>query len=147
MPNVVPTFNATFNGREAMQFDFPDIFWRYCMVNFQKGEKMLVTVKKYRKPRSTGKEWETGNQNGYYWSVVLPIISEWSGHTVDELHEIYKAMFCPKKRYKMKNGREVVINVGTSELNTVEFTEYVERIRAEVAQDGVVIPDPQKLDS
>lgn len=144
---IVPKFNAVYTKGKVI-FDFPDIWVNYCKAHFKEGDRLTVTPpKKYRKIRTSGQPGEDANANGYYWGVVLPIISDWTGHTVDELHEIYKAMFAPKKRYHMKNGREVVISKSTSEMDTLEFYEFIERIRAEVAQDGVVIPDPIKVDT
>lgn len=145
MSKIIPKFNATYKRGHTV-LDFKDAYDRYCRANFKEGDKLVITVKKYRKIRSTGAPGETGNQNGWYWDVVLPIISEWSGHTVDELHEIYKSLYAPKKRYLMKDGREVTIAKSTGDMDTLEFTEYVERIRADVGEQGVVIPDPVKVD-
>ena len=89
---------------------------------------------------------ETGirsfNQNSWYWGVVLKTISENYGHSAKELHEIYKRMFIPPKFIKYKN-REIKLPQSTSDLSKNDFGEYIERIRAEVASDGIVIPDPK----
>lgn len=143
---IVPKFNATYKNGKAV-FDFPDIWQTYLKAHFKEGDRLIVTPpKKYRKPRTSGQPGEDANANGYYWGVVLPIISEWSGHTPDELHDIYKAMFAPKIRYTMPSGKVVVIAKSTADMDTFEFYEYIERIRAEVGQSGVVIPDPIKVD-
>lgn len=144
MAKIHPKFNATYKQGKTV-LDFKETYDTYCRANFKEGDKLTIVVKKYRRIRSTGAEGEKGNQNGWYWGVVLPIISEWSGHTTDELDLIYKALYAPKKRYTMPSGKEVIIAKGGSEMDTLEFTKYVERIRADVGESGVVIPDPVKV--
>lgn len=146
MAKVHPKFNAKYTKGHTV-LDHKEAYDKYCAANFKEGDRITVVVKKYRRIRSTGAPGEPGNQNGYYWGVVLPIISQETGHTVDELDLIYKELYAPKKRYTMKDGREVVIPKGGSQMDTLEFFEYVERIRADAGEMGIVIPDPQKVDT
>lgn len=145
MAKIHPKFNATYKKGNTV-LDHKEAYDKYCQANFKEGDRITIVVKKYRRTRSTGAPGEKGNQNGYYWTVVLPIISQETGHTVDELHLIYKELYAPKKRYTMPNGKQVVIDKSGSETNTLEFYEYVERIRADAAEMGIVIPDPQKTE-
>lgn len=86
-------------------------------------------------------------QNAWYWSQVVGLVAEHTGYTPDEIHDIYKAMFLPKRLAMAdQNGEirgEFVIGGSTTKLNTLEFAEYCEAIRT-WARDtlGVVIPDP-----
>jgi len=146
MAKIYPKFTATYKKGNTI-LDFKESYDKYCSANFKEGDRLNIVVKKYRRTRSTGAPGEKGNQNGYYWTVVLPIISQETGHTVDELHDIYKALYASKKRYTMPNGKEVIIAKSGSETDTQEFYEYVERIRADVAEAGIVIPDPQKVEA
>ena len=38
-------------------------------------------------------------------------------------------------------GKEIKVPSSTTELNKIEFGEYIEKIRAEVAPMGIVIPE------
>ncbi len=85
-------------------------------------------------------------QNAFYWSVVVASLSEHTGYTPDEIHEILKAKFLPKTRaITDRNGEivgEFVIGGSTTALNKIEFGEYIEQVRVWAAELGVYIPDP-----
>lgn len=104
----------------------------------KEGTEVWVTVGKKQRDR-------TLSQNAWYWAAILPIISDWSGHDVDDLHEIFKKKFLPPK-FVDWNGTDVEIPSSSAKLSTKEFTDYIERIRAEVAESGVIIPDPNSID-
>lgn len=80
------------------------------------------------------------SQNDYLWGVVYKKIAEHTGHTEDELHEYFKRKCLPPKFIKVM-GKEIKVPSSTTELNKVEFSEYIEKIRAEVAPMGIVIPE------
>lgn len=85
--------------------------------------------------------------NRYYWGVVVELLAEHTGYTPDEIHEVLKAKFLPKKlAVTDANGEiqgEFVIGGSTTKLNTLEFGEFIEAIRQWAAESlGVVIPDP-----
>lgn len=88
------------------------------------------------------------NQNAWYWGCIVQLVSEHTGYSPDEIHEIYKAKFLPK-RLAVLNGNgdirgEFVIGGTTTRLNTLEFGEYCESIRQWAAEElDVVIPDPE----
>lgn len=62
-------------------------YTKYIQRTFKKDEEILLSIHKNKKIRSTGKPDESGNQNGYYWAVVIPIIGEYCGYLPDEAHE------------------------------------------------------------
>ncbi len=103
------------------------------------GEKTIVqvTISKPTKTRSD-------NQNGYYWGVVLKIMSKETGHTEEELHEIFKRKFLPPKVVTYR-GVGIKMPSSTADTNTLEFTDYIERIRAEAGTMGITIPDPDQV--
>ena len=78
-------------------------------------------------------------QNALYWGSWLPVISDSTGHSTQELHEFYKKMFLPKKVIVL-NKKEMVIDDSTTNLNIAEFSDYLMKIQAEVAQMGIVLP-------
>ena len=97
---------------------------------------VVVTVEKLQSKRSL-------NQNAYYWGVVLPTIAESTGHAVDELHEIFKRMFIKKQKVVYRQ-KEMLVAASTTRLKKGEFAEYLERIFAEAAGLGIVIPSPDE---
>lgn len=100
---------------------------------------VLVTVERKYATRSQ-------KQNKWYWSQVVGLVADHTGYTPDEIHEIYKAKFIPKAMAVAdKNGEirdELVLGGSTTRMDTVEFSEYCERIREWAAELGIVIPDP-----
>ena len=81
------------------------------------GKRVCVSVKRESKKRSS-------SQNSYYWSVIIDLISEWTGYTAEETHEMLKWMFLRKQR----DGLPDTVR-STTELTTVEMEEYHEHIR------------------
>lgn len=93
-----------------------------------------VLVKPHRRIRS-------GNQNAWYWGVVLAIIADHTGHTSAEMHEFLKLKFNSKPI--TVNGEMKLIGSTTTDKNTSEFSEYIEQVRAWAAIElGLTIPDP-----
>lgn len=105
-----------------------------------KDGEVLVTVARARATRSL-------SQNAWYWGVIVELISEHTGYTPDEVHELLKAKFIPKKLAVQDGNGEIkgefVIGGSTQKLNKLTFGEYCEAIRQWAAQDlDIVIPDP-----
>lgn len=96
--------------------------------------KMTVEIKQHKKTR-------TGLQNAYYFGVVLKTISEYTGNTVEELHEIFKDKFLPKMEFE-GFGVKKEVPVSTTKLNTHEFADYVDNILMLVSEYGLYIPSP-----
>src|SRR5450759_3162198 len=53
------------------------------------GKRVQVTVEKIKHSR-------TLQQNKYYWSVVVKLIAQHTGHDPEQIHELLKQMFSPK---------------------------------------------------
>lgn len=86
-------------------------------------------------------------QNRWYWGVIVDLLSEHTGFTPDEMHEVLKAKFLPKKLSVTDGNGEIreefVIGGSSAKLNKVEFGEYCEAIRRWAAEElDVIIPDP-----
>lgn len=128
------------NGKT--QFENKEAFVDY--VKSLGNGKVEVVAKKKRKPRSTGKQDELGNQNGWYWSVILPISAKNLGYTVKEMHEVFTEEFAP---YTTKdfNGKVIKLKIRTSEMDTMQFTEYTNSIIIKMAEMGCIIPEPDKI--
>lgn len=102
-----------------------------------RGSKVQLTIDKRRKKRSD-------KQNNYLWGACYPVISEETGHTPQELHEIFGWMF--RKEIVLFNGKEVERIKHTSEMTIGEMVGYIMLISAEVATMGITLPDPKEWD-
>ena len=96
------------------------------------GKQLTVTLERKRSIRSR-------NQNDWYWSVVIGLLAEHCGYEPDELHEALKWRFL-----KIHSDKGLEMCRSTTDLSTVEFTQYVDRVRQLAAEMGCVIPDPDR---
>lgn len=100
-----------------------------------------VTIGKPRKQR-------TLPENSYYWAVPIKLISEHTGYTEDKIHNVLKELFL-KKHIDIatsKGQKPFYIVRSTTELSTVEFEEYMSKIREWSSIElGVYIPDPSEV--
>jgi len=80
------------------------------------------------------------SQNSYLWGVVYKTIADYNGDTEQALHDYFVRTLLPPKFIKVM-GKEIRVPSSTTELNKIEFGEYIEKIRAEVAPMGIVIPE------
>ena len=96
------------------------------------GQRLVVKV---------SRETRSGRQHRYYWGVVLKTIANANGDAVDYLHELFKKEFLGQE-CKETFGRMVWKSRSTTSLDTQEFAEYIEQIRAFVADFGIFVPEP-----
>lgn len=82
----------------------------------------------------------TVDQNRLLW-LWLTCISEETGNTAQELHDIYCAMFLAKTaRFREES---VWVVPGTSGLTTAEFGAFLDRIQAHAQTElGIELPTP-----
>jgi hypothetical protein len=97
------------------------------------GQFLSIEIGKRQKNR-------TNPQNSMYWGYILAEISKETGHTTEELHFLFKRMFLPRKYIKIGRNRFLAEPTTTKE-NTVEFTEYIERIQSFAATELGIIWD------
>ena len=103
-------------------------------------KRITITISDEKK-RST-------DQNRYWWGVVIRKITEWlqgNGNDVtdNDVHEFIKMKYLGEKEVKI-DGKIYKRYRGTSELNTQEFADLVEKIQRDFAQRGLIIPDPNQ---
>lgn len=101
-----------------------------------------VCIRRLRATRSQ-------RQNAYWWGVCLALVSEHTGYSPEEMHEIAKQMFLPKTLALSNHNGEVVgefvMGGSTRTLNTKEFGEFMDRFKQWAAQTlDVYIPDPNE---
>ena len=103
------------------------------------GTPILVRVERAYPKRSLA-------QNKFYWGVLVHHISEHTGFTPAETHEVLKQKFLPQRK-TLHNRRgvtieSVVIGGTTTRLTTQEFRLYCDRIRLWAMEFlGVVMPE------
>ena len=124
------------NGSLKFDLKQKDILRRW--LNNLNGFKVELVIKKYRKKR-------TIPQNSYYWGIVLDLISEASGYTTEELHELFKRLYLKKEI--VIGGKVYEVSVSTKKLNTDQFEKYIEKIKrfAEIKL-SLRIPNPNEVD-
>jgi hypothetical protein len=97
-----------------------------------------ISIKKNRATRSMA-------QSRYYWGVVIAYISDETGYTKDEAHQLMQRQFL-KYHKQVSDGVEEMFVRSTTSLNTVEMEEYVENIRRfAISELGCYIPEPNEI--
>jgi hypothetical protein len=80
------------------------------------------------------------SQNALYW-MWLSCISDETGNDKDNLHDYYRESFMPKKEVLVFSETRMKPK-STTELDTSEFTVYLEKIRIHAAEWNVILPLP-----
>lgn len=95
-----------------------------------------LTIKEFKKNR-------TEDQNKYYWGVVVKLLGEELGYEKDEIHALLGTMFL-KDHIELKGKRYTVVR-STAVLKTDEFSQYIEQCKRFAAEQGIYIPDANKI--
>ena len=110
----------------------------YKVLKLKKGVHLVKIVRKSKK-RSV-------DQNAYYWGVVLMYIGSEIGYTKEESHEAMGRIFLSYEKANAKTGEIERFVRSTTELSTVEFEEYLEKIRQYCIQElDILIPLPNEV--
>lgn len=91
--------------------------------------------KLYRKRRSL-------SANALYW-LCLACIADETGNDKDTLHEHFKGKYLPKREIEIF-GEKHMKPMSTTELDSKQFTDYLEKISADMAQEGIMLPNPEE---
>ena len=94
--------------------------------------EVTVTVERKRQSRSK-------DQLAYYWGVVLPEIAHYTGHSVEELHYIFKSRHLRKKLFW--RGRDVTTIGTTTALTLAEMSAFISSVILEASEMGIAIPE------
>lgn len=98
---------------------------------------------------TTEKKHRSNRQNAYYWSCVLPRLSEHTGFTIEESHEVLKSQFLKGwKNVSTKKGFvELEYVRSTTDLNTSEFEIYMTKVREFCSIElNIWIPEPNETE-
>lgn len=81
----------------------------------------------------------TLTQNAFYW-CYLQLIEKETGNDANDLHQYFKRTKLPPKFITVM-GKQIKIPKSTTELDKLEFGEYLDKICAE---SGVALPNPEE---
>lgn len=99
-----------------------------------------VTVEPWKKPR-------TLSQNALMWKwhgEVVKAVSDHTGADADDIHDFFKKKFLTPRIVEI--GGEAVERYTTTTLNTVEMSQYMDRIYAFVTSElGILLPLPEEM--
>jgi hypothetical protein len=84
------------------------------------------------------KETRSVSANRYYWAY-LEIIARETGDNADDLHEFLKRKLLPPRFIKVR-GEELRVPSSTSDLDKLQFTDYLDKI---AALTGVPLPNAE----
>lgn len=146
---IVPRFWFVIEDDGKLKMTSTAEYTRYKNSILKPGDHGFITIQKRYRARSTGAPGETGNQNGYYWAVIIPIlIKEYAPDVSEEyMHRVLEAKFAGTEELHTKLGTERVPR-SSKKFDTIEFTEYIEKIRSFFgAEFGIVFPDPNTVEA
>lgn len=99
-------------------------------------KRVTITINKYFKQR-------TNQQNAYLWGVCYKLISEHTGYTCDEVHDLMAKKFIGEKIIKIGDV-ETVTHKTSVKLSTKDFMGFVASIQQFAAEQlNIYIPDPE----
>lgn len=84
-----------------------------------------------------GKFTRSVDQNRYLWHIYK-ILGEFLGYDQEEVHELLTYRFLREE--KEINGEKVIVITRTSTLNTKEFNEYLDDVKAFAITYGCKLP-------
>lgn len=97
-----------------------------------------VEIRAFKKDRSN-------QQNKYYFGTVLKAISDYTGFSKGDLHELFKSNLLPSKMI-MLGDKNVSVTQSTTELTTVEFEQYISEIMQFASESlSLYIPSPNEV--
>jgi hypothetical protein len=85
--------------------------------------------------------------NRYFHGVLLPLIANHTGYTLDETKDLLKSMFLRDEWLVMTKGgvREVSVVKASSKLDTAEFESFMSKIRSWASLElGLIVPMPNE---
>lgn len=98
-----------------------------------KNGRYRLKIERYTEPR-------TLNQNALMW-LWFTCIEQETGTDKQDVHDYYCNLYLRRTAYI--KGKETVIAGSTSKLNTVQMTDFMNKIQADAAAElGIVLPLP-----
>lgn len=111
------------------------ITFRQAMQRFPRGAHVSIRVEIERPKRSS-------RQNRFWHGIVIPLFAGHCGYEFAEMKDALALKLIPKELVDMDTGEVRIVPGHTSELNTKEFNDLIERAQRLGAEMGIYIPDP-----
>lgn len=108
-------------------------YFQTFLNRFKPGDQLTVVITD-KKPK------RTEAQHRYYFVFLSEIAAE-TGNEVEDLHELFKAKFLPRKRVDVL-GETVERGASTKSLTRTEFGEYIDKI---AAMTGIMPPPTEAV--
>ena len=128
--NTAPIFRGRVEAGK-LKLDHRDEF--SALVRRLDSKEIELVLRRYRRRRSMP-------QNAWYWGCVIPVLAEHCGYDAEEMHEALKWRFLKKHEGPLPTVRS------TADLDTAEFSEYIEQVRRLAAEIGCAIPSPASVE-
>jgi len=111
-------------------------------VVFEYLEKLNLS-KKYSVEITLKRETRTLSQNRLYW-LYLACLEYETGNEKESLHDHFRKKWLKKKEGEFQ-GEKIIMTYSTTELNTKQFADYIDKIVLFAAEEGIILPDPNDL--
>ena len=127
----------TFNSVDAI---------RNHMRQFEEGTDLEITIEKFRIRRTSGKNGEKTNFNGYYHGVIMKMVMEAMGEMGDIGYQYCHGLIQHGVgNYKLgPNGEKIVL--GTKWMSGGEFAEFCSKARIWASKElNLYLPEPHEV--
>lgn len=114
------------------------ITFRQAMGSFPEGAHVRIRVDVERPSRSS-------QQNRFWHGIVVKAFAEHCGEEFDDMKDILALHLLPKEVTDMTTGEVIKVPGHTSDLNTKEFNDLIERAQRLGAEMGIDIPNPGEV--
>lgn len=106
------------------------------------GKFVCMTLAESKKPRSV-------KQNAFYWGSIVPavhVIFESAGNNMheDEVHEYLKEHVGKLVKFIRLNGENYKVVMSSTKLNTMQWEEYMDKIRVWASENELQLPYPNE---
>lgn len=96
---------------------------RELLSKYKDGEEFLIVVEHLSDVKSK-------DQLGYYWKAMVKVVADDLGWTKQEMHKWLK--------------KECAYDIDVSDMDRKEFSEYIDRCRLRLAEEGIHVPTPEE---
>lgn len=128
---MTQTFIAISQDGE-LEFSDPERLRQFLIYN--PGE-LFINVAQRKKTRSL-------KQNAYGYGVVIKELSEYTGHTPQQLKEYVKRELGLVEVITLPNGKITEVTRSSATFTTVEWENYMKFFRQLGDENGIFIPEP-----
>ncbi len=142
MAQIKPKFFGKMHGGK-LQFYDREQFDLY-LAKFPDDTEMEVTISRKYKRRTSGQADEQTNFNGYYWAVIVRLVSDEMGELDDDYTHNLIQIATGNVRI-LKDGTKVP--AGTKHLSGGEFADFCSRARMWASKElSLSVPEPNECD-